>query len=172
MRIVRLQATPALLRSRHRGHSQLGLDRALLLDLLNLGAQPAGQSFFQFGLTAGAVEVVHCLPLFCQLDKAAGYTFGPPARGDKLLQQAGLAGMRTRRVAEIRAHRRIFKNGRSAPGRRRRASITSVFQKAEFEPEDVQNITIVFVSHRAPQLEAACQTWTGTPVYSITGKCD
>ncbi|SPF34594.1 hypothetical protein SBA1_1310015 [Candidatus Sulfotelmatobacter kueseliae] len=97
------------------GHSNLGRNPSLLLDLCDLGTQPVGQCLFQFDLTSGAIEVIHGLPLFRQLDKAAGYALTPERFGDKLFQQASLTGVRPRRIAEIRADRRVLKNRGSAP---------------------------------------------------------
>jgi len=87
------------------------------------------------------------------LDEATRHSFGATAFGHKLLQQAALARMRPGRVAEIRADGGIFKNRGRPPGRVRRASIASVLQEAQFEPENLQNVATV-LSHKAPRLPA------------------
>ena len=133
------------------GRSLFFLQAPFPLNSFDLFSQPSAESFFHFDLAAGAIEILHRQAIFGERNKAAGNTLCTLGIGHKLLQQAFLARMRPRGVAEIRADRRILKNRRSTPWRMRRPSITSIFQKAQLELQDLQNVAIV-LSHRAPQL--------------------
>src|SRR5580765_1600355 len=85
------------------------------LDSLDLGAKPFGQRLFHFGLTAGAIQVFNRQPLFRQVDEPAGDAFLLLAFRNKLFEQATLAGMRARRIAEVRTNRRILEDSGGTP---------------------------------------------------------
>src|SRR5579872_710145 len=125
---------------------------ALSFDSLNLSPKPFAQGLFHFDLTSRAVQVLHCLPLSREGNKAAGNTLLALPFRNKLLQQAVVAGMRTCRVAEVRTDRRILENRWSSPGSLRRTPVTSILKKAQFESKYVENVAIV-LSHNPPQWE-------------------
>src|SRR5579864_4944275 len=151
--LCRGRIDPALLRIGRLSHSFFAGKTTLLLDLLDLCAQPDSQSLLHLRLSTGPIEVLHRLTLWRELNEAAGHSFAATAFGNKLLEQATLARVRPRGIAKVGADRGILKNRRRPPGGVGRASVASVLQEAQFEPEHIENVTIV-LSHRAPQTGA------------------
>src|SRR5262249_27504144 len=75
--------------------------RALLLDSVDLRAQPASQSFFHLDLSTAAVKIVHRLPAFLERNETAGDLFVPVVRRNEINQQTLLAGMAASGIAEV-----------------------------------------------------------------------
>ena len=153
------------------GRSFLPRNSALAFDSLNLSPKPFAQGLFHFGLAAGAIQFFHRLTFSRQRNKAAGNTFLALPLRNKLLQQAVLAGMRTPRVAKIRADRRILENRRGSPRSVWRTPVPSVLKKAQFKSKYVENVAIV-LSHRSPLLRAGCHWPDEKAVYSVTRNSD
>ncbi|PYX71823.1 MAG: hypothetical protein DMG78_14085 [Acidobacteria bacterium] len=77
-----------------------------------------------------------------------------------MFEQATLARMRTRRIAEVWTYWRIFKDGRGAPRRLRRTPIAAILQKIQLELQNLENVAIV-LSHRYTSI--AIENARGSP---------
>src|SRR6185437_16315132 len=130
---------------RHGSGAALGWAQNLgpfLFQPLDRVTQPGFDGFFELNLIVTLIQSSQGIAFLIYGNVGAGHGFISGIFRNESVQQALVAGMHSLRLAEIQAGERILKHRGRLPGRAHRAAVAAVFQEAEFELQNFQQVAI------------------------------
>jgi len=121
--------------------------RAFLLEPVDGRTQPSFQGLLQLKLIVP--QRVRGLTRWVQRNMVTWHVFTLGILGNEVGEEAFVARLRPRRLAEIDAGERILENPSGRLGSTHRTSITSLLQEGKFELKNFKNVALV-TGHGTP----------------------